>query len=326
MISYKHLKPFLSKTIPSLLLLCALCGCASSRPEHTAVPAAIDSADIDTYTIAVPGLSRDYNLLFLTDSHIVLPDETTDEIRDYSASRLEHFTMEGPAPSSEFFAAWMDYANQTRPDALLLAGDIIDSPSPANVEYLASAFEKLEIPYLYAMGNHDWTYPWEYMSETGENEFRPLLAPFMQGNTAIHSLELEELILVAVDNSSNQIHPDALEEYKDILSIGKPVILLLHVPFYTESLLAETSKVWPNSVVLGGGVHGGFYPNDVSAQFMSLTTAADSPVAAVLAGHVHFSHESMLDGEKQIPQIVGDAGYKGKGTAIHIVDASDARQ
>ena len=37
---------------------------------------------------------------------------------------------------------------------------------------------------------------------------------------------------------------------------------------------------------------------------MSLTTAADSPVAAVLAGHVHLSDESVIDGEKDIPQIV----------------------
>ena len=68
-------------------------------------------------------------------------------------------------------------------------------------------------------------------------------------------------------------------------------------------------------------MHGGIYPNDISAEFISLTTAADSPVAAIIAGHVHLPDESAVDGEKNIPQIVGDAGYKGKGMSIRILPA-----
>ena len=310
----KRIIHFILTTALSVLLISSLCGCASNQP----LPG-IDASNIDTCTLTIPGISKDYDLLFLTDSHIVIPDETADpEIRNYSEERLAHFTEESGCISSELFTAWMDYANQTRPDALLLGGDIIDSPSSANVSYLNSSLERLDIPYLYTLGNHDWTYPWDYMTETGTEEYLPLLAPYMDTNTAIHMLELDEFILVAVDNSNNQIHPDALEEYRQILSRKKPVILLLHVPFYTEELLTKTSAVWTNGVVLGGGIHGGIYPNDISAQFMSFTTAADSPVAAVIAGHVHLSDESVIDGEKDIPQIVGDAGYKGKGTLIHI--------
>ncbi|HBA67952.1 MAG TPA: hypothetical protein DCZ40_01155, partial [Lachnospiraceae bacterium] len=138
------------------------------------------------------------------------------------------------------------------------------------------------------------------------------------GSTVIHTLEFDDFIVVAVDNSSNQIHSEALENYKKILKKNKPVILLLHVPFYTESLLEKTSPLWQQGVLLGGGIHGGIYPNDVSAEFMSLTAAKDSPVAAIIAGHVHISDISDFQGEKNVPQITGDAGYKGKGTLIHI--------
>lgn len=302
------------RTAALFLIIASLTACASSRPL-----AAAGHADIDTVTVHIPGISREYSLLFLTDMHIVVPGESADgRLQDYASERLSHFTDETGHVSSELFASWMDYANQTEPDALLLGGDIIDSPAPSNLEYLGQSLGKLKVPYLYAVGNHDWTYPWEYMTETGTESYLPLLSPYMDSNTAIHSLELDDFIIVAVDNSNNQIHPDALEEYRSILTRNKPVILLLHVPFYTEELLAEASAVWPNSVVLGGGVHGGIYPNDVSAQFMSLTTAADSPVAAVLAGHIHFSNVSSLAGEKNVPQIVGDAGYKGKATLIRI--------
>lgn len=303
------------------ILLPLLCACASgqSLPEIT-------DENLTASTITIPGISREYNLLFLTDTHIVLPDESTGEIRDYSAERLSHFTNDGGCLSSGLFSSWMEYANQTKPDALLLGGDIIDSPSPANLEFLDASLKKLTVPYLYTIGNHDWTYPWEYMTETGTAKYLSLLAPYMENNTAIHTLETEDFILVAVDNSNNQIHPDALEEYRQILSDGKPVIVLLHVPLYTGELFAKTSGIWTNGAVLGGGVHGGIYPNDISAEFISLTTAEDSPVAAIIAGHVHLPDESTVDGEKDIPQIVGDAGYKGKGTLIRILPAETSAQ
>ena len=310
----KYIPHFITKTILPVFLAFALCGCTCSRSLSK-----IDDSDIDRYEITIPGISRDYDLLFITNTHVVISDESADdEIQNYSEERLALFTNDSGLVASGLFTAWIEYADQTEPDALLLGGDIIDSPSAANIEFLKSSLESLRVPYLYTLGNHDWTYPWDYMTESGQEEYLPLLAPYMESNTAIHTLELDDFIIVAVDNSNNQIHPDALEEYRRILSYKKPVILLLHVPFYTESLLAKTSEVWSNGGVLGGGIHGGIYPNNTSTEFLSLTTAADSPVAAVFAGHVHLPDASSIDGAKEIPQIVGDAGYKGRGTLIHI--------
>lgn len=296
-------------------------GCAS-KPS----PAPVDEANIDKYEIVIPGISKEYNLLFLTDNHMVLPEtEASQEIMDYSDQRLAQFTEETGIVSSDQFLSWISSSGEWELDALLLGGDIIDSPSPANISYLNDSLKQLEIPYIYAPGNHDWTYPWEYMTEKGKEEYLPLLSPYMVSvknefskNTAFHTLEFDDFIIAAINNSDNQIPPEALEEYKKIAEKGKPVLLLLHVPFYTQPLLDKTSSVWQNSVVLGGGIHGGVYPNDVSAEFIGLITAKDSPVAAVLAGHVHLSDISYIQGEKEILQITGDAGFKGKGTIIHI--------
>lgn len=319
-----HTKILLVILLFSALFMFSFTGCAFYSSVEP-----IQEENMDSCRITIPGISKEYTLLYLTDTHIVLPEtEASQEIREYSEQRLSQFSNESGIVSSDFFLSWISYANKNKPDALLLGGDIIDSPSPANIKYLDNALKKLEIPYIYTPGNHDWTYPWEYMTEKGINDYLPLLSPYMNnytseeyssaGNTAIHTLELDDFFIVAVDNSSNQIHPDALEKYKTILQKGKPVILLLHVPFYTEPLLAKTSSVWPNGVVLGGGVHGGIYPNDVSAEFISLTTAENNPVAAVVTGHVHLPDISNIQGEKEIPQITGDAGFKGKGTVIHI--------
>ena len=317
----KHTKSLSILLSAAVFFTLFLNGC-SSKPS----PASIDETNIDEYQISIPGISREYNLLFLTDTHIILPEtEASQEIIDYSSQRLAQFTEENSIASSDQFLSWISLSGEWELDALLLGGDIIDSPSPANISYLNDSLKRLEIPYIYTLGNHDWTYPWEYMTEKGKEEYLPLLSPYMASaenefskNTAFHTLEFDDFTIVAINNSDNQISPEALEEYKKIAEKGKPIFLLLHVPFYTQPLLDKTSSVWQNSVVLGGGIHGGIYPNDVSAEFIGLITAKDSPVAAVLAGHVHLSDSSYIQGEKEILQITGDAGFKGKGTIIQI--------
>lgn len=131
----------------------------------------------------------------------------------------------------------------------------------------------------------------------------------MQSDPAVSQMDFGEFIIVSVDNSTNQIAPEALEMYKEILQKGKPVIVMLHVPLLTQSVLTKAKEARDSGVVLGGGNYGGIYPNEISSEFIALTTAETSPVVAVLAGHVHFYDRDMIN--ENIVQIVGDAGYKG---------------
>lgn len=49
-----------------------------------------------------------------------------------------------------------------------------------------------------------------------------------------------------------------------------------------------------------------------------MTTAKDSPVELVLAGHVHFYDMDVIEGEKEVPQMVGGAGYEGRAVLLRI--------
>lgn len=272
--------------------------------------------------ITIPGLTKEYHFLYLTDTHIVVLDESdSDEIVEYANSRFGQFQNEEGVSSAEQFEDWIAYANEQQPDALLLGGDIIDSPSAANIEHLEQNFQKLTVPYLYTPGNHDWTFPWEYMTPYAQEMYQPLLAPYMKANPAIHEMELDEIIIVAVDNSTNQISPQVLEEYKKILQKEKPVIVMLHVPLLTQSVLTKAKEVWTSPVVLGGGNYGGIYPDETSTEFINLTTAEESPVVAVLAGHVHFYDQDMIN--ENIVQIVGDAGFKSEAVRITIKGSAE---
>lgn len=309
-----------------VFFLLAACKDADSIKEETAENIGkedLTQADvtweknITEETIYIPGLAGEYNFLYVTDTHMIVPDaEDSEEVTEHFSPRFEEFKNEEGIPAAEQFRVWVDYANEQKVDAFLLGGDAIDYPSESNLKHLESNLSELQMPYLYAVGNHDWTYPWDYMTEQGRANYLPLLAPYMKENTAIHALEMEGLIVVAVDNSTNQITPEAMEEYQQILQKGKPVIVMLHVPLLTQSVLAKAKEVWSSPVVLGGGNYGGIYPDETSAEFINLTTAEESPVVAVLAGHVHFYDKDLIN--ENIVQIVGDAGFKGEAVWITV--------
>lgn len=295
----------LSAVLPGIL---GGCGEAEGWEKH-----------IREETLCLEGLEREYTLLFLTDTHVIVRQEhVPQQEMDNEESRYSQFQNEEGVPSAEQFSEWVRYANEMQVDAVLLGGDIIDTPSEANLKWLEEQLAQLEMPYLYVNGNHDWTYPWEYMTEMGRETYLPLLEPFMQDNTAIHCLDFGEFTVAGIDDSTNQVDEGALAGYEEILGKGCPVIVLVHVPFVTQSVLGRANEVWSSPVVIGAGNFGGVYPNETSERFMSMTTAADSPVELVLAGHVHFYDRDVMDGEKQVLQVVGGAGFQGEAVLIHI--------
>lgn len=279
----------------------------------------IDEDNVIEEYVMIEGLEEEYELLFLTDTHIVLESpEALEQESDNAKQRGAMFRDADGVPSSEQYPVWMDYAIAEEVDGVLLGGDIIDFPSEANVEFLQEQHAQLDMPYVYALGNHDWTYPWDYMTESGKQEYLPMLAPMMGGNTVIQSHDFEEFVVVAVDNSSGQVNPEALDAYEEILEEDKPVILVVHVPLFTDSVLEKAEEVWHSDVVIGNEEVGGIQPNNETEEFVELTTAEDSPIEIVLAGHVHFYDKDYIEGDKEILQLVGDAGYKGMGMHLTI--------
>ena len=276
-------------------------------------------------TVFIEGLEREYTLLFLTDTHMVVRGEDVSaQEKENEDLRFPEFVNEEGVPSAEQFPEWIRYANETEVDGVLLGGDIIDTPSAANLQWLKEQLAGLDMPWLYVNGNHDWTYPWEYMTETGRETYLPLLQTFTQGGKAVQSLDFGEFLVVGIDDSTNQVEGAALPEYEKILEENRPVIVMAHVPFMTQSVLARSREAWGSPVVIGAGNFGGIYPNEDSEKFVSLTTASASPVELVLAGHVHFYDRDVMEGEKNILQLVGGAGFQGNAILLHVTGAEQS--
>lgn len=267
--------------------------------------------------LTVPGLQKDYTFLFLSDTHVIqLDGSESEQITENALPRIELFKDAEGISSAERFPEWVDYANKQEVDMVLLGGDIIDFPSKANLKLLKENIGRLKMPYTFALGNHDWTYPWDYMTAEGRNAYRPLFHDFTGGNPAASVTEYEELVILSVDNSPNRIEETALAVVDEALSLEKPVLVIAHVPFSTESILKKAGSVWSSPVSIGMAEEGGIFPDANTLAFQEKILAENSPVFCVLSGHVHFSDESALT--DSVIQIVNGAGYAGEGVLLQL--------
>lgn len=265
--------------------------------------------------IILPTLGKNYEVWFIADSHIVLTDEEdSEQIKEYASQRQAVFQNDNSVDAAYMFAEFIRLANEKQPDLLVFGGDIIDFPSHANLAFLEEQLNKLDVPFIYVMGNHDWTFPWEYMTQEGSLKYRPLIEEITGMNTYAQAVEWDDILFLGIDNSSNQVAPEALPMIEEAVSGTKPVILIQHVPFSTENLIQRAKQDWANPVTLGMQIHGGIPVNETSSRLYSEVLRDETKIELILAGHVHFSYQENL-GETTI-QLISDAAFHGKAVRI----------
>ena len=174
--------------------------------------------------IQVPGLQKKYRFLHITDAHLVLLDEKESQVRlDYETPRIDLFSRDG-VRSDEYFDALFDYiAEHSEPagdcplDGVLLTGDILDCPTPRNLERLGEKLAGLKIPYVFVLGNHDWAYHDDYHTPHAMVAHRPAYSAWCNGNTFVHKEKIGELTFIALDDTMDCYEDGVAETLKEAL-------------------------------------------------------------------------------------------------------------
>ena len=258
-------------------------------------------------TLQVAGLKRSYTFLHFTDLHACACEgvEPADRLQ-YCQAREKGFAspeMTSAARMPYLFA----YGQRIQADMLFLTGDIIDFPSDANLSLLKSCVRNSPVPSMYITGNHDWSFFDNYNSAYARQTYLPQLAEISGGNTAFHYVEYEDLIVAALDNAMDEVPGEALNGLRKLCQGTKPIILLMHIPMTVETLTQPTKNVWGRDICMGpGGV--GYWIDTVYGLYQ-LVAIQETPIVAVVTGHVHFSHEDTLP--NGVPQIVTGTASQG---------------
>lgn len=286
---------------------------------------------LDNIEIEMEGVGKEYTFLYMTDNQADFGSR--EDLGWFGSAEARCFHDETGVSAADNMENWMKYANDSRVDAVLMGGDIIDFLSEENVQAVQAHLSELTMPYLYTYGNHDSYIPWENCFSDENDSF---LGLFEDNNCEFQVLEKEDFYLVSIRNYQKdgqaQISEEALRQYKEVASKGKPMILICHVPIYTDNasgLREMTESIYGNvflqydagefgivdeSLLLGENC--GYELTAETQEFLREITASDSSVVAILAGHLHTSWQGYIN--ENVYEYVGAGAFENKGALIHI--------
>ena len=218
-----------------------------SSCNHTTAPlwsCSHNNTSLET-VIVIDGLSKPFNVMQITDSHISCDNDADREYETYSARMnrafplVTHFKTNEKVTPLQCFEELMDIARKENVDLIALTGDIVNYPSATAVEAVRKLVTATGIRHIYVAGNHDWHY--EGMKGSA-NELRQewcttRLKPLYTGsNLFCSSLIINGINMLTIDNSTYQITEEQLGFYKQQKARPEPLVIFSHIPYYMPSL------------------------------------------------------------------------------------------
>lgn len=265
------------------------------KPEFSIEPLVTNQMNLEEVVVTIPGLTQEYHFLFLSDLHIIVEDEriSNEDIETVHSRLLWSSVYEGKS-AADYWGELMEILDSCNADAILLGGDMIDFCSPSNVACLKEGLDNTSTPYMYVRADHDYK---PYYCEDITEEECDQLHEGIDGDREVQLLELPEVCIVGLGNSTSPLSESALKTMKNMFAKGKTVILLTHVPYDSEasSDLKEASKqAWQGRSLVWGRGDSYYKTDENTSEFLDILYAKDSPVKEILSGHLHFTWDGNL--------------------------------
>jgi len=207
-----------------------LAGCCCAKGARASVKAYALSHK-GKLRLPVAGLATPLKVWIVGDTHLALHDARDD------AFAANYKRMANWPGDKEAFLKMLAEAKAQNVDLLCLAGDTISFPTLANVEFVAKALADSGLAWCYVAGNHDWHF--EGLSGSDEalraEWTAKRLAPLYQGANPLYASRVVKGVrFVLIDNSIYHVNEEQLGFWKTEAAKGEPVVLLTHIPLWTD--------------------------------------------------------------------------------------------
>ena len=241
------------------------------------------------YNIHIPGVSRKV-IYHFSDVHLCLSDEAStpeecakaaEKTQSWETGRLGFAKHHGepcdeahPIAATEYFEQMLQAAAADG-NALVVAGDMFDYTSGANVRAYDKCFGHLPLPYMMVRGNHE-----SINAIPDDSRMAEIKRP-------VQILDLGDVILVGFDDAKRVITQEQLDELASLLAQPKPLILAMHIPIQVEGNAAHQQCDDYFRLNYDGA------PEENLA-FIEMIRQNAGKIAAVLCGHLHFLNTCTL--------------------------------
>ena len=251
------------------------------------------------------GIEKPFTFLHISDIHLSEADETDSaERKAFAADRKRSFSYAPAAVESV-----KDYVKKTG-YPLINTGDMLDFITQENIR-IAGEFVR-DTGMMMAAGNHEYwhchnnRFHYDDVAETYAGRLRSLAMVEEQLGIAIRfsCREIGGVNLVCMDDSDYCIAEEHFEQLKAVEAQGKPILLFMHIPMYSEHI-GKQAKFSLNAPLQ---YFENCHPVDVWERQPDALTCQicdyirRSPlIRCVISGHTHHNTEILgLDAQDQI--------------------------
>ena len=280
----------------TLVATSALPALAEDRPEAFPSRGRFERLSLSLSTVEI-GLARPFSVLHITDTHLTAayPHEPQSK-QQLCKCRTETFGGRQEEALRDSLA-WA----RIHADFVLHTGDLIDWHSEANFDLVKKHFGN---SFCGSLGNHEFSpdmwlsNPVVTCNEEWKDKFRPRLQEFYPFNVVLHSQVVNGVNFVTLDNVFGSITEKQVSMFADEVEKGLPVVLCMHVPFFSDGLYRASCHYWndrsPRFESASVPVANSDYQaqkNDVTTRNFIAYLKREPLLKAILAGHLHFAYE-----------------------------------
>lgn len=196
-----------------------------------------------SYATVEIGLEKPFSVLHLSDTHLTAAYEHESEKKQQlNGSRTTTFG----GRQEEALRDALAWAKQ-HVDYVVHTGDLIDWQSEANFDLVKKYFGEGVIG---SMGNHEFTTdmwlsdPKEEKNEAYKNNTRDILQSVYPFDISLYSQVVNGVNFVTLDDVYGYVTDVQVEQFKKEVAKNLPIVLCMHVPFFTDNIWRATVRFW----------------------------------------------------------------------------------
>ena len=248
------------------------------------------------YSTVEIGLEKPFSILHISDTHLTAayPAENKKK-QTLNVSRTKTFG----GRQEEALRDSLAWAKQ-HVDYVVHTGDLIDWQSEANFDLVKKYFGD---GMTGALGNHEFSSdmwlsdPKEEKTEKYKDYSRKKLQDVYPFDISLHSQVVNGVNFVTLDDVYGYVTKQQVKRFHEELKKGLPIVLCMHVPFYSEDMWRANYRFWKCKAPMTDAV--------VPAPTGDYKTQLEDPVTrefiaylkqepllkCILTGHAHFSFD-----------------------------------